>query len=53
MMQMNLGLVHSLDLSAYYIIWIPDIINEMSKMEIRKIGNIWSLNELIKKQRDA
>ncbi|AGN26519.1 hypothetical protein A3207_08285 [Candidatus Methanomassiliicoccus intestinalis] len=33
-------------------IWIPDVINEMSKLKIGNIGNIWRLNELTKKEKE-
>ncbi|WP_400256704.1 hypothetical protein [Candidatus Methanomassiliicoccus intestinalis] len=31
---------------------VPDIINEMSKLKIVRIGEDWRLNELTKKQKD-
>ena len=33
-------------------VWIPDIISEMNKLKVGKIGDIWRLNELTKKQKE-
>lgn len=33
-------------------LWIPDIINEMNKLKIVNIGNVWKISELTKKQKD-